>query len=434
MAMKTDALGTAKKPEYGGGENLNLQSILLQGKNLSLGDRLSYFSAFIKELNENKQFHYARMIVSETDREVSIIDPCTGNEKKMLMFGSNNYLGLANHPHVCNSVRKAINSYGVGIGGPPLLNGYSSLMHKLEERLSALKHAESTIIFPCGYSTNLGLISGLLTRNDMVFYDEKSHASFYDGLAAGRIKGQKFHHNNIEELNTLLSEKCTSNGGETFVNVEGVYSMDGDLAPLDRIVKLCKKNRAILIVDDAHGTGVMGENGSGTSEYFGVSKEIDVNMGTFSKAFAVMGGFISASKPIIEYLRFFARPYMFSASIPPVIIAAVLAGLDVIENEPERRKMLHDNVKYVVKGLRHLDIVSEPKAGIIALRVPDDMNIRDGANQFHQAGIFLNAIEYPAVPVNEQRYRMSIMATHTREDLDKLIASVEEVWYNYNQR
>jgi glycine C-acetyltransferase len=432
--MKTDTIGLALKPGYNRGEKLNLQSILLQGKNLSLGDRLSYFSAYLKELNKNNQFYYSRKVVSETDREVSIIDPNTGLKKKMLMFGSNNYLGLANHPHVCNSVKKAINKYGIGMGGPPLLNGYSALMHELEERLSALKHAESTIIFPSGYSTNLGLISGLLTRNDVVCYDEKSHASFYDGLATGRIKGHRFHHNNIEELNTLLTEKCTSNGGETFVNVEGVYSMDGDLAPLDKIVNLCKKNNAILIVDDAHGTGVMGENGSGTSEYFGVSEEVDINMGTFSKAFAVMGGFISASKPIIEYLHFFARPFMFSASIPPMVIAAVLAGLDVIENEPERRKMLHDNVKYVLCKLRHLDIVSEPKAGIIALRVPDNMNIKDGANQFHEEGIFLNAIEYPAVAVNEQRFRISIMATHTVEDLDRLITCVEEIWYNYNRK
>ena len=431
--MKTRTAEIDAKPDYSGGENLSLQSILLQGKDLSLGDRIRYFSEYLKQVNSNNQFYYSRMVVSDADREVSIIDPHTKRKKRMLMFGSNNYLGLANHPHVVESVRKAIDKYGIGIGGPPLLNGYSILMHELEERLSALKHAESTIIFPSGYSTNLGLIAGLLTRNDIVCYDEKSHASFYDGLAAGRIKGRRFKHNNIDELNTLLTDKGASSVGETFVNVEGVYSMDGDLAPLDKIVKLCKKNNAILIVDDAHGTGVMGDQGRGTSEYFGVSKDVDINMGTFSKTFSVMGGFLSASKPIIEYLHFFARPYMFSASIPPVILAAVLAGLDVIENEPERRQMLHDNVKYAADKLRKIGIVAQPKAGIIALRVPDDMNIRDGAHQFHQTGIFLNAIEYPAVPLHEQRFRISIMATHTREDLDKLIASVEDVWYNYNQ-
>ena len=430
--MGTRKAEIAKKSGYQGGENLNLQNILLQGKDLSLQDRLRYFSEFIKEVNSNNQFHYCRQIISDADREVTIIDPHTNRPKKMLMFGSNNYLGLANHPHVCEAVRKAINKYGVGIGGPPLLNGYSILMHELEERLSDLKHAEDTMIFPCGYSANLGLIAGLLTRNDVVCYDEKSHASFYDGLTAGKIKGHRFQHNNIDELNTLLKDKKSLSKGETFVNVEGIYSMDGDLAPLDEIVKLCKKNNAILIVDDAHGTGVMGEHGSGTSEHFGVSRDVDINMGTFSKSFSVMGGFISASRPIIEYLRFFARTYMFSASLPPVIMAAVLAGLDVIENEPERRQMLRDNVKYVADKLRKIGFVTEPQAGIIALRVPESMNIRDGANLFHEAGIFLNAIEYPAVPVHEQRFRISIMATHTRKDLDRLIASVDEVWFKYD--
>jgi glycine C-acetyltransferase len=410
------------------GENINLQDIILQGKALSLQDRLRCFSKIIAETHKKNQNSYRRQVISAADREVTIIDPRTKRLKKMLMFGSNNYLGLANHPYVCEAVRKAIDKYGTGIGGPPLLNGYTRLMKTLEERLSDLKHAEDTIIFPCGYNANFGLISGLLTCHDVVFYDAFSHASFYDGVKTGRKKGYRFLHNDMEKLSALLTETKLHTKGEIFVNVEGVYSMDGDLAPLDQIVDVCKKNNAILIVDDAHGTGVMGENGKGTSEYFGVSNEIDINMGTFSKSFSVTGGFISASRPIIEYLRFFARPYMFSASLPPLVLAAVHAGLDVIQNEPERRHLLHDNVQYVAGKLRKFGFVTEPKAGIIALRVPEGMNIRDGANRFHEAGIFLNAIEYPAVPVNEQRFRISLMATHTKDDLNKLIACVEEIW------
>lgn len=410
------------------GENINLYNILTDGKKKKLSQRLAYFSKFLNDLHDNHQNYYFRKIISTADRQVEIIDPHTNRLKKMLMFGSNNYLGLANHPYVCEKVCDTINKYGVGIGGPPLLNGYTKLIRELEERLTALKHAEDTIIFSSGYSTNLGLITGLVNPDDVVIFDECSHASLCDGIRMARVNGIKFQHNNIDELKIQLKEEKSALNGSVFVNVEGVYSMDGDLAPLDQIVPLCKKNNAILIVDDAHGTGIMGKNGRGTSEHFGVSQEIDINLGTFSKSFAVTGGFISASKSIIDYLRFFARPYMFSASVPPIIVASVLAGLDVIEKEPERRQALHDNVKYVAKSLRKFGLITEPKAGIITLRAPKNMNLRDAAYQFHKAGIFLNAIEYPAVPVEEQRFRISIMATHKRNDLHKLIECVEEVY------
>jgi len=415
----------------GSGENINLYDILIKGKRLTLNERLTSFSNIYKESNDTQHNFYSRQVISSADRQVEVIDPLTNKPKKMLMFGSNNYLGLANHPHVCEMVHKTIDRYGAGIGGPPLLNGYTSLIRKLEERLSFLKHAEDTLLFSSGYSTNLGLISGLVNFNDIVFFDEYSHASFCDGIKLGKVKKSTFHHNNIDELTTLLEEKSKVLRGDTFVGVEGVYSMDGDLAPLDVIVPLCRRNKATLIVDDAHGTGVMGSNGSGTSEYFGKSKEIDINMGTFSKVFAMTGGFISASKPAINYLRFFARSYMFSASLPPVVVAAVLAGLDVIEKEPERRQMLFNNVKYAAESLRRFGFVTEPKAGIITLRVPENMNIREAANHFHHAGIFLNAIEYPAVPVNEQRFRISMMATHTKDDINKLIECVEETWSKF---
>lgn len=428
--METSKPAIAEKTKYIG-ENINLQNILFRGNNLSFQDRLRYFSEVISESTKKNQNNYRRQVISAADREVIVIDPGTKKLKKMLMFGSNNYLGLANHPYVCEAVRKAINEYGVGIGGPPLLNGYIKLMKTLEERLSDFKHAEDTIIFPCGFSANFGLISGLLNSNDILYYDECSHASLFDGVKAGRIKGYRFRHNNIDKLSSYVKDAKLLSGGQVFVNVEGVYSMDGDLAPLDEVVHVCKKNNAILIVDDAHGTGVMGKNGKGTSEYFEVSNDIDINMGTFSKTFAVVGGFISASKPIVEYLRFFARTYMFSASLPPVVLAAVHAGLDIIENEPERRLMLHENVKYAANKLRKIGFVAEPKAGIIALPVPEGMNIRDGATLFHEAGIFLNAIEYPAVAVDEQRFRISIIATHTKEDIDRLTDCAEMIWSKY---
>lgn len=414
--------------KYNGGENFNLRDMLKEGKNLCLKDRAQYFSGFLSSLHENGQNLCQRQIVSAADREVEVIDPFNGQRRKMLMFGSNNYLGLANHPYVLQKTREAIEQYGVGIGGPPLLNGYTCLHRELEERLSHLKQAEDTLIFPSGYGANVGLVAALLRDNDKVFYDEYSHASFCDGLRMSGVSTKKFQHNNMMELRTLLRKDCAAENNDTFIGVEGVYSMDGDLAPLNELASISRRNGALLILDDAHGTGVMGKNGHGTAEHFGVQGQIDITMGTFSKAFGVVGGFVSASKQIVNYLRYFARSYMFSASLPPPVIGAVLAGLDVIENEPELIQSLHENVKYAASGLQNLGFDVTPQAAIIALRVPPQMNIRKAARHFHEAGIFVNSIEYPAVPVDQQRFRISLMATHTKEDIDQLCECIEEVW------
>jgi glycine C-acetyltransferase len=218
------------------------------------------------------------------------------------------------------------------------------------------------------------------------------------------------------------------------VGVEGVYSMDGDLAPLDRIVELCEAHGAILIVDDAHGTGVMGAKGSGTAEHFGVEGKIPLTMGTFSKAFAVTGAFVAGPQPIISYLRFFARSYMFSASLPPMVLAAVLGGLDVLEAEPERLVRLRENVARAAAGLNAIGIPVRPEAAIIPLLVPQSMNIRQAGRRFHERGIFVNSVEYPAVPISQQRFRISMMATHRCEDIDTLLSAVEEIWFESRDR
>jgi glycine C-acetyltransferase len=414
--------------EYQGGENFDLREMLLKGRKLRLTDKVQYFTQFVDDLIDNKQMHHMRCITSAADREVSIIDRYTGKERKMIMFGSNNYLGLANHPYVKKKAIEAISKFGAGIGGPPLLNGYTSLHRELEERLAHLKGEEDALIFSSGYGTNVGLVTGLLNSNDVVIYDAYSHASFCDGIKMADVQSFRFTHNNISQLEQRLEQNASNSDKDVYVGVEGVYSMDGDLAPLNEIVPLCKSKGAILIVDDAHGTGVMGKTGRGTAEHFGVEGQVDICMGTFSKTFAATGGFIAASKPIINYLRFFARSYMFSASLPPVSIAMVLACLDVIENEPELLEQLWSNVKYAELGLREIGIDIEPQSAIIPLRVPVGMDLRKAAGKFHDKGIFVNSVEYPAVPVSQQRFRISIIATHTKEDIDRLIETVDEIW------
>ena len=418
-----------KIDEYKGGENFDLREMLLKGRQLKLKDKAEYFTKFINSLTENKQMHHMRCISSAAGREVQVLDRYTGRRKKMIMFGSNNYLGLANHPYVKKKAAEAILQYGAGIGGPPLLNGYTILHRELEERLAHLKGAEDALIFSSGYGANVGLVSGLLNSNDIVVYDAYSHASFCDGIKMADAQSFRFPHNDILLLNQRLDQHTSDDNNDIYVGVEGVYSMDGDLAPLNKIVPLCKSKGAILIIDDAHGTGVMGKTGRGSAEHFGMEGKVDITMGTFSKTFAVTGGFVAASKPIINYLRFFARSYMFSASLPPVSIAMVLACLDVIENEPELLERLWNNINYTASRFREIGIDAKPQSAIIPLRVPTGMDLRKAAYKFHEKGIFVNSVEYPAVPISQQRFRISLMATHTKDDINRLVEAVDEIWY-----
>lgn len=413
--------------EYRGGENFDLRQMLLKGKSMRLSEKTALFSRFLADLEEEGEMLCMRCISSPTDREVRIADPITGSERTMLMFGSNSYLGLANHPYVRERTSIALRDFGVGLGGPPLLNGTTTLHRELEARLAKLKAAEDALIFSSGYCANVGLIAGLMNNRDVVLYDAYSHASFCDGLKMAGVQSYRFPHNDLAHLRKLLELK-TSPEHDTYVGVEGVYSMDGDLAPLDTLVAMCEEFDAILVVDDAHGTGVMGMHGRGTAEHFGVEERVTLTMGTFSKAFSVTGAFVAGPREIINYLRFFARSYMFSASLPPAVVATVLAGLDVLENEPERLGALRENVRYAAGKFRALGFEMNPEAAIIPLLVPESISIRRASRKFHEKGIFMNSVEYPAVPISQQRFRVSMMATHTREDIDRLAAAVREVW------
>lgn len=415
------------------GENFNVRDMLLMGRRMKLRERIGMLGSFMTALDDSGTNLLRREMLSPADRSVLVRDPHSGIPREMLMFGSNNYLGLASHPAVLEAVRRALDEYGAGIGGPPLLNGYSSLHRRLEERLAGLKGTESALIYSSGYGANVGIATALLQKNDVVLYDACSHASFVDGMAMSRPQQLSFRHNDLADLERLL-QLHAGQTGDLYVAVEGVYSMDGDIAPLHIILPLCRRYGAILILDDAHGTGVLGATGSGTAEACGVEGLIDVTMGTFSKSFGMSGGFVAASRDLIEYMRVFSRSYMFSASLPPVVAAAVLAGLDIIEAEPERRIRLAENVAYTCRGLASIGLPVSTDSAIIALRVPADMNIRAAAAEFHHRGIFVNSIEYPAVPVSEQRFRISLMATHTFEDIDRLVDAVAAVWANTAHR
>jgi len=414
------------------GENFSLSEFFRTEATTLLG-RVKPFSEYYRESRAKGLAHYGREIVSSVSNRVRVrgID---GTTREMIMFGSNNYLGLTTHPHVLGRIQQALEEFGAGVGGPPLLGGMTQLHRELELRLSILKGTGDSLLYGSGYQANLGWVTTLLRDDDVLLYDEYNHASLYDGIALAAattsLKAIRFAHNDTEHLERLLirvRKGAALPNRQIFVVAEGVYSMDGDLAPLPRISELCGEYDATLVIDDAHGTGVMGKTGRGTSEHFGMKDGVDICMGSFSKAFGMTGGFLSADREVIDYLRFCSRSYMFSAHLPITTVAGVLGGMEVIEREPERIVRLHENAAYLEAGLSALGFKTFREASIIPVRIPVDVNIREVCKQFDDAGIFLNSIEYPAVKKDGQRLRLSVMSTHTREDLDMAIAAFEQI-------
>ncbi|HYE95914.1 MAG TPA: aminotransferase class I/II-fold pyridoxal phosphate-dependent enzyme [Rubricoccaceae bacterium] len=406
---------------------LTVRDIFLHGRRLDFRERTQFFSDWREATRRTHTDGLRlRLVLSPMDREVLVRD-ADGHEQRMLMFGSNNYLNLATHPYVRERVRAVVDRLGAGVGGPPLLNGYSALHRELEERLAAFEHVEDAVLYGSGYSANVGLMSSLPTKRDLIFCDELHHASCHDGLALGGFTSVAFRHNDMAALEALLAA-ADRKDGDVFVGIEGVYSMDGDLAPLDEAVALCRRYGAILLLDDAHGTGISGPGGTGTAKLFGVEGQVDVVMGTFSKAFGVSGGFVAAPKAVCDYLRLFSRAYIFSASLSLVNVAAVLAGLDLLEKEPEIHARLRANMAYLSAGLRRLGFNVDDRSAAVPLTVPPGMDIQQAAYAFHRRGLFLNHIDYPAVKYGHERFRVSIMAQHTEADLDRLLTGIEEVW------
>jgi glycine C-acetyltransferase len=407
-------------------ENLNLRDFLPTSGMSTLEERVLAFQQFLSGLDTKGHLLYRRQICSAPDREVIMNDPLTGNRRPMLMFGSNNYLGLATHPHVRERVLSAIERFGTGLGGPPLLNGYTDLHAELEMALSTLKNTEDTLLFPCGFNATMGWLTALVQPADVFFYDEYNHASLHQGLQLLKCRKIPFRHNDLADLQRKLAVFALP-GTSSWIMVEGVYSMDGDLAPLPELANLSQTYTSRLVVDDAHGTGVLGANGSGTVAHFGV-EGVYLHVGTFSKSLAATGGFISGPRDVISYLRFMSPQYMFSASLPPLLIATILGGLEVIRKEPKLRERLHANVAYLIDRLNFIGIRVASQSGIVPVLLSGQGRARELALAIHQRGIFLNAIEYPAVAYDQERLRISVMATHTTDDLDQLVQVLVDVF------
>jgi 8-amino-7-oxononanoate synthase len=372
-----------------------------------------------KELISQGIYPYFRVIESAQDPEIVM------NGRHMIMIGSNNYLGLTNHPKVKEAAIEAIKKYGTGCAGSRFLNGTLSIHVDLEEKLARFMRKEAALIFSTGFQVNLGVISALVGKDDVAIIDKMDHASIIDGcrLSFGEVK--KFRHNDMSDLERLLREYESK---DKLIVVDGVFSMEGDIAHLPEIIALTKKYGARVMIDDAHGIGVLGQTGRGTAEHFGLEDEVDLIMGTYSKSLASIGGFIAGSAEVIHYIKHCARSLIFSASPTPASVASVSAALDIIETEPERREALWRNTKKMFKGFKELGFeVGPSQTPIIPIVVGESENAFIMAMMLQEEGVFANVAVSPAVPNGRALIRTSYMATHTEEQLNHVLMAFEKV-------
>ncbi|MBC7869912.1 MAG: aminotransferase class I/II-fold pyridoxal phosphate-dependent enzyme [Chitinophagaceae bacterium] len=345
--------------------------------------------------------------------------------KEVVMIGSNNYLGLTTDPRVRQAAADALARYGTSVTGSRFLNGTLELHLELDRRLAKFVGKEAALVFPTGYQTNVGTISALVGKGDYVIIDKDAHACIVDGCLMSRGEMKRFRHNDLSSLEQIL-EKLPEDAGKLVI-VDGVYSMGGDIAPLPEIVAVCKRHGARIMVDDAHGIGVTG-NGRGTSAHFNLTDDVDLIMGTFSKSFASIGGFIAGSAQVVHYIQHHARSLIFSAALPAPNTAAVLAALDIIETEPQLVESLWDNAEYMRAGFRALGYdIGPSNSAIIPVLIRDDYRTALAWRALIEAGVYTNPVIPPAVPPNNSLLRTSYMATHRREHLDRALNSFKIV-------
>lgn len=365
-------------------------------------------------------YPYFRKIESDQDTEVVI------NGKKVLMFGSNAYLGLTNHPKVKEAAIDAIKKYGTGCAGSRFLNGTLDLHLELEKRLADFVGKEDAIVYSTGFQVNLGVVSCMTGREDYIIWDELDHASIIEGHRLSFSTKLKFKHNDMDSLEKQL-QKCEPDKIKLIV-IDGVFSMEGDIANLPVITELAKKYNASVMVDEAHGIGVLGNHGRGTCDHFGVTDDVDLIMGTFSKSFASIGGFIASDESIINYLRHHSRSYIFSASNTPAATAATLAALDIMLSEPERIAHLWDLTHYALDGFRNMGCeIGHTSTPIIPLYIRDNDLTFLVVKELFEEGVFVNPVVSPAVAPEDTLIRFSLMATHTKEQLDFALNAIQKI-------
>ncbi len=371
------------------------------------------------ELQSMGLYPYFRCIESAQDTEV-IIDG-----KKMLMMGSNSYMGLTNDPRIKEASAQAIRTYGTGCAGSRFLNGTLDIHIKLEEELADFVGKEAALAFTTGYQANVGTISALIGKDDHVFIDRADHASIMDGCRLGMGKIHKFRHNDTAHLERQLQ---THDATGKLIVVDGVYSMEGDIANLPELIRLAKKYQAGIIVDDAHAIGVLGQKGEGTCAHFGVTNDVELILGTFSKSLASIGGYVAGNQEVISFSKHHSRSLIFSASMAPACVAAVRKALEIMKSEPERLERLWHNTRFMMNGLNQLGFdLGKTATPILPVFIGDSLKCFRFWRALHDAGIFVNPVVAPATPPDHALIRVSVMATHDEDQMSMALEAFERI-------
>jgi 8-amino-7-oxononanoate synthase len=388
---------------------------------------------FELDLAQREQHHLLRALVRLDSAQGPRV---TVDGKQVVLLCSNNYLGLAEHPALKKAACDAMERYGFGSGASRLVSGNTELHEELEHRIAAFKGAESAIVFNSGYAANTGVIPAVAGDGDLVLSDSLNHASIVDGCRLSKAKTEVYRHRDMDHLETLLRSNTTAR--RKLIVTDGIFSMDGDIAPLPDLVRLAERYHAVLMVDDAHATGVLGEQGRGTAEHFGLEDRVHIQMGTLGKALGSFGAYVAGTRDIVRYLLNTCRSYMFSTSLPPAICAASIASFNVLETEPWRRKKLWDNRSRLARGLESLDIIIAPSTTpIFPLLIGSSNTALQASQEAFSQGIFATAIRPPTVPDGSARLRATVIATHSDVDIDQAVSifgSLKEKGYFSHDR
>jgi glycine C-acetyltransferase len=384
------------------------------------------FASYFRGRTQEQLYWYGMPLQSRCRNRAVIHDELTGRTREYLMFASNNYLGLANHPRVIEAICDATGVYGATNTGCRLIGGTNRLHKELERRLAAFKQRPACIVFPSGYSANVGTLSALAGRHDTIVVDKYNHMSIVDGVRLSGAHRKIYQHNDMADLERVLERGSGADAG-TLIVADGVFSMHGDICNLPEIVRLARAHGARVLIDDAHATGVLGARGSGTAEHFGMKGQVDLELGTMSKALAGMGGFVAGDEDVIEYLRFYANSYVFAATIPAGVAAGLIAAIDVLESEPERLQTLWSNIRLLRSLLLDHGFDTENSdSAVIPIVIRDERKAMEMGRAVRARGLFCQTVVYPGVALGDARLRVSVTCEHTEDDLRQAAAIFAE--------
>ncbi len=400
--------------------------------NVDLFQKTEQFKIFFEEWQKSNKYQYYTVRLPSKGERVKLKQRRKGDRNDYLVASSNDYLGLASHPQVIEAAKKAIDIYGFGSTGSPVTTGLTAAHEELQSTLASLLKKDDVMLFNSGYTANIGVINALTNAQDLVVADVLAHASIQDAMGLSNATKRFYKHNDLAHLQKIMDENRASHYGSLVVT-DGIFSMDGDVAPVDALSKVCRQNRSRLMVDEAHSFGVIGPTGLGAWEKF-PEAEVDIVMGTFSKICGGIGGFVAAKQDVIDWVRHYSRAYIFTVAVPPSTAAAALAAIKLFQAEPERVAQLHTNINHFVKGLRYLGctIPANHESPVIPVVIGDEKKLGLMNEIFRDEGIYVVPIVHPAVSRKQCRFRFTVMATHTTSDLDYILNVLEKAMLKAN--